>query len=147
MASVGFPCGSKIKNLPANARDGFDPWVWKVPWRRKWQLTLVACSCLGNYTDRGDWQATIGGVAKESDTQQKNSYHSNMAYVTTYCKWQLKTTEIYAFTVLEGKRPKSFSLSWNRDVSRAIFPHKALRENPFFASSSIWWLSAFFDCG
>ena len=24
-------------------RLGFDPWVWKVPWRRKWQLTLVAC--------------------------------------------------------------------------------------------------------
>ena len=29
-----------LKNLPANAGDvrhGFDPWVRKIPWRRKWQ--------------------------------------------------------------------------------------------------------------
>ena len=29
-----------VKNLPANAGGvGFDPWVRKIPWRRKWQLT------------------------------------------------------------------------------------------------------------
>ena len=29
--------GSVVKNLPANAggRSGFDPWVRKMPWRRK----------------------------------------------------------------------------------------------------------------
>ena len=33
-----------VKNLPANAGDmrhGFDPWVGKIPWERKWQLTPV----------------------------------------------------------------------------------------------------------
>ena len=34
-----------VKNLPANAdrykRLGFDPWVGKIPWRRKWQPTPV----------------------------------------------------------------------------------------------------------
>ena len=33
-----------VKNPPANARDvrrGFDPWVGKIPWRRKWQPTPV----------------------------------------------------------------------------------------------------------
>ena len=33
-----------VKNLLANAgrpkRRGFDPWVGKIPWRRKWQPTL-----------------------------------------------------------------------------------------------------------
>ena len=32
------------KNLPANARDvrcWFNPWVGKIPWRRKWQPTPV----------------------------------------------------------------------------------------------------------
>jgi len=32
------------KNLLANVGDagnGFDPWVGKIPWGRKWQLTLV----------------------------------------------------------------------------------------------------------
>ena len=38
----GFPGGSVVKNLPANAGhtgDGFDPWVRKIPWRRKWPPT------------------------------------------------------------------------------------------------------------
>ena len=34
-----------VKNLPADAGDprdaGFDPWVGKIPWRRKWQPTPV----------------------------------------------------------------------------------------------------------
>ena len=33
-----------VKNPPANAggiRDGFDPWVRKIPWRRAWQPTPV----------------------------------------------------------------------------------------------------------
>ena len=36
----GFPGGASDKEPPANATDikrcGFDPWVRKVPWRRKW---------------------------------------------------------------------------------------------------------------
>ena len=34
-----------VKNLSANARDlkgcGFDPQVWRIPWRRAWQPTPV----------------------------------------------------------------------------------------------------------
>ena len=34
-----------VKNLPASAgrhkRLGFDPWVGKIPWRRKWKPTPV----------------------------------------------------------------------------------------------------------
>ena len=33
-----------IKNLPANAGDmrcSFNPWVRKIPWRRKWLLTPI----------------------------------------------------------------------------------------------------------
>ena len=26
-----------LKKQPANAGDRFDPWVRKIPWRRKWQ--------------------------------------------------------------------------------------------------------------
>ena len=39
---LGYSGGSVVKNLPAKAGDpGFDPWVGKFPWRRKWQLTPV----------------------------------------------------------------------------------------------------------
>jgi len=38
----GFPGGLVVKNLSANAGvAGFDPWVGKIPWGRKWQLTPV----------------------------------------------------------------------------------------------------------
>ena len=36
----GFSGGSVVKNPPAHASDvGFDAWVRKIPWRRKWQPT------------------------------------------------------------------------------------------------------------
>ena len=35
---MGFPSGSMIKNTPANIGD---PWVGKIPWRRKPHATLI----------------------------------------------------------------------------------------------------------
>ena len=43
-------------------RYGFDPWVRKIPWSKKWQHTPVFL--LGNPMDRGARQATICGVTK-----------------------------------------------------------------------------------
>ena len=40
---------------------GFDPWVGKIPWRRKWQP--LHYSCLENPMDRGAWQTATHGVA------------------------------------------------------------------------------------
>ena len=61
-----------VKNLPANAgniRDArFDPWVWKIPWGRAWQPTLV--SLLENPMDTGAWWAIVPRVA-QSQTQLK----------------------------------------------------------------------------
>ena len=47
---MGFLSGSAVTNLPEvqetlemlrHNRLGFDPWVWKIPWRRAWQPTAV----------------------------------------------------------------------------------------------------------
>ena len=43
-------------------RPGFNLWVGKTSWRRKWQHTPVFL--LGNPMDRGAWQAIVHGVAK-----------------------------------------------------------------------------------
>ena len=43
-AYLGFSGGSIVKNPPASVGDGrcgFDPWVEKIPWSRKWQPALV----------------------------------------------------------------------------------------------------------
>ena len=40
---MGFPGGSVVKNLPANAGDAgsIPAWVGKIPWRRTWQPTPI----------------------------------------------------------------------------------------------------------
>ena len=42
---LGFPGGSSDKEpicqCRRHKRHGFNPWVRKIPWRRKWQLTPV----------------------------------------------------------------------------------------------------------
>ena len=60
---MGFPDGSVVKNSPANAADaGFDPWVGKIPWRRKWQL--IPAFLPGNPVHREGWWATVHGGHK-----------------------------------------------------------------------------------
>ena len=40
--SGGFPGGLVVKNLlPMQETGGYDPWVGKILWRRKWQPTPV----------------------------------------------------------------------------------------------------------
>ena len=48
-------------------RHGFHPWVWKIPWRRKWQPTPVFLLGKSNRQRRAR-PATVHGVLKESDT-------------------------------------------------------------------------------
>ena len=40
----------------------FDPWVRKIPWRRKWQPTPVFLP--GKSMDKGTWWATVHGLPK-----------------------------------------------------------------------------------
>ena len=66
-AGVGFPDGSVVKNLPANEVD-----VDLILGSRRSPGEENGCplqySCLGNYMDRGAWQATVHAVVRESDT-------------------------------------------------------------------------------
>ena len=38
---LGFPGGSEVNVCLQCGRPGFDPWIGKIPWRRKWQRTPV----------------------------------------------------------------------------------------------------------
>ena len=51
-----------VKNLQCG-RPGFDPWVWKIPWRRKWQPTPVFLPG-ESHGPRSLVQATVPGVVK-----------------------------------------------------------------------------------
>ena len=60
----GFPGGASDKESACYCRrpkrQGFDPRVEKIPWRRNG--TLLQYSCLENPVDRGAWRATVHGV-------------------------------------------------------------------------------------
>ena len=63
---MGFPGGSVVKNLPANARDTvLTPGLGRSPGKRN--DTPLQYSWLENAMDRGACQATVYRVCKESD--------------------------------------------------------------------------------
>ena len=63
----GFTGGSVVENLPANAGGvGLTPGLGRSPGEGK--CNPLQYSCLENSIDRGDWQAIVHGVAKESYT-------------------------------------------------------------------------------
>ena len=60
---LGFPGGSVVKNLSANAGDmSLIPGLGRS--RGEGNGNPLQCSCLGNPMDRGAWWATVHGVAK-----------------------------------------------------------------------------------
>ena len=69
----GFPDGSVVKKMSANARDvGSKRGAGRSPGEENGNPLWY--SCLGNPMDRGAWPATLHGVAKELDvTEQQNS--------------------------------------------------------------------------
>ena len=63
---MGFPGGSVVKNLPANAGDtGSIPGSGRSPGAGNGKP--LQYSYQGSLMDRGTWQATVHGVTKESD--------------------------------------------------------------------------------
>ena len=60
---LSLPGGSEVKaSVLQCRRPGFDPWVGKIPWRRK--CNPLQYSCLENPMEGGAWWATVHGVAK-----------------------------------------------------------------------------------
>ena len=64
--NLGFSGSSVVKNPPANGGDsGLIPGSGRSP--GEGNGNSLQYSCLGNPMDRRAWQATVHGVAKESD--------------------------------------------------------------------------------
>ena len=91
---VGFPGGSVVKNLPINAGA-----LGSIPGSRKspgeGNGNQLHSSCLKNPMDRGDLQATVHVVARESDRTERLSTH-------TWCIVQLKCYFEFMIEVLKN---------------------------------------------
>ena len=128
-SNEGFLGGSVVKNPPANAGGaGSIPGSGRPPGGGNGNP--LEYSCLGNPMDRGGWQATVHGVAKESDTmqrlnnkQQQNSFktdlrkrqsekvkriarvkHKGKGYMRAESKQQLQQIYVYSVKLAEVQR-------------------------------------------
>ena len=72
---MGFPGGSAVKNLPANAGDtGSIPRLGRSP--EGGNGNLHQYFCLENSMDRGAWWAIVQGIS-ESKTQLSDRTHTH----------------------------------------------------------------------
>ena len=66
----GFPGGSEGKSICLQCRSpGFDPWVRKIPWRRKWQPTPVLLPGQRSLVGESPWGR------KELDLTKRLHFH------------------------------------------------------------------------
>ena len=91
----GFPGGisgkESVCQCRRHKRHGFNPWVGKIPWRRKWQPAPVFLP--GKYQGRGSLVSYSPWGHKESDTTERAptivlciyvTEHVNMLYIYIY---------------------------------------------------------------
>ena len=85
---MGFPCGSVVKNPPANAGDSGD--MGLIPGLRRspggGNGNPLQYSSLENHMDRGAWQATVHGSHKESDSTESLSMHAFCAVMPKHLR-------------------------------------------------------------
>ena len=77
MGNACFPGGSDSKESASKAvRQGFDPWVWKIPWRRAWLPTPVFLP--GEYHGRRSLSGYSPRGLKESDQATEHACNAKM---------------------------------------------------------------------
>ena len=85
----GFLGRTVVKNLPASAGDGFNPWVGKITWRRKWHW--LQYSCLEDSMDRSTWRATVHGFTKSQTWLSMHRHTHTHTHTHTYTHTQVAT--------------------------------------------------------
>ena len=77
LTSLGCPGGSEVKAHACvclkHGRPGFDPWVGKIPWRTKWQLSPVFLP--GESHGRRSLVGYNPQGRKESETTERLHFH------------------------------------------------------------------------
>ena len=66
LPSIWSQSRTLLKRLSSNSSRSwwlkFNPWVWKIPWRRKWLPTPIFFP--GEFLGRGVWWATVHKITK-----------------------------------------------------------------------------------
>ena len=138
-------CKESVCQCRRHKRCRFDPWVGKIPWRRKWQPTPVG-SCLKNSKDRGAWWTTVHGVARVGH----NWAHTLIGYLIPCAALNalylfhllvLKANPYrrnychHSYDVLEAQRGCKLPQCTTVISNKAIFTYGSVVQRIFFISS------------
>ena len=92
-ADLGFPGGTSGKEPACQCqRHGFDPWVRKIPWRRKWQLNPVFSP--GKSNGQRSWPfynpwgcKTFGHFLVTKQQRKQQQRYLSLGPVWLFVKW------------------------------------------------------------
>ena len=100
--SMCFPGDTRVKSLPANVGDKFNLWIWKIPWRRKWQPTLVFLPG----ESHGQWSLASYSLQfhKEPDMTEETACTRLIKMFITFCFKTLLSINIYFKMILKNQR-------------------------------------------
>ena len=106
---LDFPGGADGKaSVYWCRRPGFDPWVGKIPWRRKWQPTPVLLPGK-SHGRRSLEQATLHGVAKSRTRLSDFNLSSSLCGMLIFYREEWATSidlEETLFQVHQGYHPR-----------------------------------------
>ena len=99
----GFPDGSVVKTLPANAGNAGDvgliPCVGRSLGGRK--SNPLQYSCLENPMDGEVWWATVHGISKESETTEQLSIHAHLIFLWNKSTYIGRGNQLIYLMILE----------------------------------------------
>ena len=87
--TLGFPSSSDI--CLQCKRPGFDPWVGKIPWRRKWQPTLVFLP--GEFQGQRNLVGYSPRGREELDTTETLTHKHTVSVCCLEMTWRHLTTD------------------------------------------------------
>ena len=108
-------------------RRRFDPWVMKLPWRKKWQRTLVFL--LKNPMDRGAWWLLSVGSQRAGHNWATEHTHTRMVIFPQYVsisnqqkEWiyrMLRVNDISIKVVRGGSISITTTYRWRNQCSKS----------------------------
>ena len=88
----------EVKNLPTNSggtKDGSDPWVGEIPWRRAWQPTLVF------FAGESHGKRSLEGYSPQGCTELDITEVTQQVHMYSLFNKYLKTKYIIYFKIIQ----------------------------------------------
>ena len=126
-------------HLPTK-RHGFDPWVKKIPWRRKWQPTAVFLP--GKSHGQRNLEATVHGAAKSwiqlsnSTTTTNTTWYLSFFFPTTE---HLKIVNKYVQFLSSSKIFHLQNAPWQCKLTHSPSPRLHLTRDPHYEPCDLAW--------